>query len=127
MACNRCSNHKLPLPYDCTKSWRVCDPCHEVLVTLGRRETANISPATTPELAPSPPSLRSSLLEVNSILFLIKMVQILIVSIAILGGCGDTFRLERISESQDPWQNVAEALVRPAFRFCALLVSKSSR
>ncbi|KAI9564736.1 hypothetical protein GHT06_008477 [Daphnia sinensis] len=65
VACNRCSNHKLPLPYDGTKSWRVCDPCHEVLISPGRRETANISPATTPELAPSPPSLRSSLLEVD--------------------------------------------------------------
>ena len=38
------------------------------------------------------------------------------------GGCGDSFRTEWFSQSQDPWQNVAEALVRPAFRFCAVLV-----
>ncbi|XP_046449862.1 FYVE, RhoGEF and PH domain-containing protein 4-like isoform X3 [Daphnia pulex] len=65
VACNRCSNHKLPLPYDSTKSWRVCDPCHEVLVSSGRREMTNISPVHTPDSAPSPPSLRSSLLEVD--------------------------------------------------------------
>lgn len=43
----------------------MCDPCHESLTLVDKREATNLSPATTPELAPSPPSLRSGLLEVD--------------------------------------------------------------
>ena len=73
VACNRCSSHKLPLPYDGTKALRVCDACHQSITSFTNQQSANShpnsqipeSPASSPELTPSPPSLRTGLLEVN--------------------------------------------------------------
>jgi FYVE/RhoGEF/PH domain-containing protein 1 len=75
VACNRCSSHKLALPYDGTKALRVCDACHQSLTCFANQQSNTIShnansqipdsPASSPELTPSPPSLRTGLLEVN--------------------------------------------------------------
>ena len=71
VACNRCSSHKLPLPYDGTKAMRVCDACHQSLTSCANQQSSNSrpnsipSPSSSPELTPSPPSLRTGLLEVN--------------------------------------------------------------
>lgn len=67
MICNRCSGHKMQLPYDGTKAFRVCDACHINLTTWSRRESSQDGPwsSSPPELASPPPSLRSGLLEVD--------------------------------------------------------------